>query len=524
MSVGSYLSNLDWVVIAAYLAGMLLLALYLGRRQHSRSDYYLGGNGLPSWALATSVVATQCSTNSLLGAPAFVGFAAAGGMLWLQYELAVPLAMLALCALFIPIRRSGVISIYAYLEKRLGKESRLLASGCFLVFRGIATGVTVYGVGSVVSLVTGLSYTWAVVILMGITIAYDVLGGMRAVVVSDVIQMLLLTAAVGAALVWLYEPLTVHFADLSHRTPALVNDWGLTSGNNYGFWPMLIGGFFLYVAYYGCDQSQAQRLLSAHDETATRKVLLINGLLRFPLVLAYCLVGLGLAAYALDHADFIDNLPLTDAGEPNLNLVFPAFVAAEFAPGLAGLAIVGLFAAAMSSIDSALNSLSASTVEDFLSRGADVSEDRLYLLSKVVTLGWGLFAVVFSFQVESIAPTVLEAINKIGSMANGPLLALFATALLLPSVGQRTALIGFGFGLLVNFYLWLGLPGVSWLWWNVAGLVAGLVPALVMSLVSSRKTTVQEVHLDRVPRGIVVMLLGAAVLIMGVALVLGPAG
>ena len=195
--MGSYLSNLDWVVIAAYLAGMLLLALYLGRRQHSRSDYYLGGNGLPSWALATSVVATQCSTNSLLGAPAFVGFAAAGGMLWLQYELAVPLAMLALCALFIPIRRSGVISIYAYLEMRLGRESRLLASGCFLVFRGVATGVTVYGVGSVVSLVTGLSYTWAVVILMGITIAYDVLGGMRAVVVSDVLQMLLLTAAVG---------------------------------------------------------------------------------------------------------------------------------------------------------------------------------------------------------------------------------------------------------------------------------------------------------------------------------------
>ena len=182
----------------------------------------------------------------------------------------------------------------------------------------------------------------------------------------------------------------------------------------------------------------------------------------------------------------------------------------------------------MSSIDSALNSLSASTVEDFLARSSRVSESRLFLLSKVVTLGWGLFAVVFSFQVENIAPTVLEAINKIGSMANGPLLALFATALLLPSVGQRTALTGFCVGLLVNLYLWLGMPGVSWLWWNVAGLVAGLVPALVMMLVatlgSPRKTVAQEVHLDRVPRGIVVTLLGAAALIMGVALVLGSAG
>ncbi len=114
----SHLGTLDWLVIASYLAGMLLLAMYLGRGQRSRADYYLGGNELPSWALATSVIATQCSTNSLLGAPAFVGFVAGGGMLWLQYELAVPLAMLALCALFIPIRRSGVTFTLASTQKQ----------------------------------------------------------------------------------------------------------------------------------------------------------------------------------------------------------------------------------------------------------------------------------------------------------------------------------------------------------------------------------------------------------------------
>jgi SSS family solute:Na+ symporter len=518
--MGSYLGTLDWVVIASYLMGMLLLAVYLGRGQHSRADYYLGGNGLPSWALATSVIATQCSTNSLLGAPAFVGFVAGGGMLWLQYELAVPLAMLALCALFIPIRRSGVISIYEYLEIRLGRQSRLLASACFLLFRGVATGVTVYGVGSVVSLVTGLSYTSAVMILMGITIAYDVLGGMRAVVVSDVIQMLLLTAAVAVALAWLYPPLLTHLDSLSDRTPALMNDWGL-NGNNYGFWPMLFGGFFLYMAYYGCDQSQAQRLLAARDERATRRVLVLNGVMRFPLVFAYCVVGLGLAAYALDHGSFISSLPKTEAGNPNLNLVFPAFVAAEFAPGLAGLAIVGLFAAAMSSIDSALNSLSASTVEDFLSRCTHSSEQRLFLLSKMVTLGWGVFAVGFSFEVERIAPTVLEAINKVGSMANGPLLALFAVALLIPGVGQRIALLGFVSGLLVNLALWTWLPEVSWLWWNVTGLIAGLAPAvLAVILVPGSKSRV-DVHFVPVPAPIITVLLLAAAVILIIALLLG---
>ena len=519
--MSTYLATLDWIVIGTYLLGMLALAIYLGRKQASRNDYYLGGNDLPNWALATSVVATQCSTNSLLGAPAFVGFAAAGGMLWLQYELAVPLAMLALCLFFIPIRRTGVISIYAFLEHRLGRESRLLASACFLFFRGVATGVTVYGVGSVVSMVTGLSYTWSVFVLMGITIAYDVLGGMRAVVVSDVIQMVLLTAAVLVALAWLYEPLTIHYSDLAHRTPALVDDWGLTSGNNYGFWPMLIGGFFLYMAYYGCDQSQAQRLLSAHDEAGTRRVLLLNGLLRFPLVLAYCLVGLGLAAYALDHGDFVSGLPLTEAGEPNYNLVFPGFVAREFAQGFAGLAIVGLFAAAMSSIDSALNSLSASSVEDFFSRVTINSERKLFLVSKLATLGWGLFAILFSFQVEHIAPTVLEAINKIGSMANGPLLALFACALLLPAAGQRAALLGFILGLLTNLFLWLFVPTVSWLWWNVSGLLVGLVPPLLVYLVSSGRAEADTVSLGRPTLTTTVALLGMTGFILGLSLWLG---
>jgi SSS family solute:Na+ symporter len=510
-------STLDWWVIASYLAAMLLLAVYLGRSQRSREDYYLGANRLPGWALATSIIATQCSTNSLLGAPAFVGFVIGGGLLWLQYELAVPLAMLALCLLFLPVRAAGVISIYAYLERRLGLASRLLASGCFLFFRGVATGVTVYGVASVIGLVTGTSYTVAVLILMGITIAYDVMGGMRAVVISDVVQMLLLTAAVLYTLASLGQPLAAEWSTLAERSVTLVNDWGLT-GNNYGFWPMLIGGLFLYTAYYGCDQSQAQRLLAAKDAATTRQVLLLNGVLRFPLVLAYCLLGLGLAAYALQQADFVAGLPLTSAGEPNYNLVFPAFVSREFAPGLAGLAIVGLFAAAMSSIDSALNSLSASTVEDFIARFRPLSERQLFLTSKLATLFWGGFAILFSYQVERIAPTVLEAINKVGSMANGPLLALFCIAVFTPRFGQRAAIVGFGLGLLANLLTWLTLPLVSWLWWNVIGFALTVTGAAVASRFTARSEVTGEALVW--PRREAILLLAMALFILGICVVL----
>ena len=115
------MSLLDWIVMGSYLLAMLLLAWRIGRRQQSRRDYYLGGNRMGPLPLATSTIATQCSTNSLLGAPAFVGFVAGGGMLWLQYEVAVPLAMLALMGLFGPIRASGHLSVYAFLEERLAR-------------------------------------------------------------------------------------------------------------------------------------------------------------------------------------------------------------------------------------------------------------------------------------------------------------------------------------------------------------------------------------------------------------------
>ncbi|TNF84938.1 MAG: sodium:solute symporter [Gammaproteobacteria bacterium] len=478
------MSLLDWLVMGAYLSAMLLLSWLVGRHQRSRKDYYLGGNDMGALPLATSTIATQCSTNSLLGAPAFVGFAAGGGMLWLQYEIAVPLAMLALMLLFGPIRAGGHVSIYAFLEERLGRQARLVASLTFQIFRGVATGVTVYGVATLLTLLLDMSYFSAVLVLMGVTVAYDVLGGMRAVVISDVVQMVLIVAAVLATLAFLAADVALEAVLSLDRTRALDFNWGVREGEAYGFWPMLIGGFFLYAAYYGCDQSQAQRVLAARSVEASNRVLLLNGLLRFPLVLLYCLLGLGLGAYAVTAPEFVSALPTTETGAPNLNMVFPTYVLGNFPAGLVGLVMVGLFAAAMSSIDSALNSLSAATVEDLAGGGLVSDERRLFLLSKLTTFGWGAFAVVFSFQVERIAPTILEAINKIGSMANGPLLALFVIALLTPpsrqTAGksrQAVALRGFAAGLVTNLCLWLFLPEVSWLWWNLTGFLVALLAA-----------------------------------------------
>ena len=479
---------LDWSVVAVYLAAMLALAAWLGRRQRSGSDYFLAGRGMSSGSLAASTIATQCSTNSLLGAPAFVGFTVGGGLVWLQYELAVPLAMAALIWLVIPARQMGVVSIYAILERQLGRESRLLASGCFLLFRAVATGVTIYGVTLILSQLLAVSYVTAVLLLMGVTLLYDLLGGMRAVVISDLLQLGLLSVTVIASLFLLGDATEWSYLAASERTAVLQNDWGF-SGNNYGFWPMLIGGFFLYAAYYGCDQSQTQRVLAADSDAGSQRVLLLNGLLRFPLVLSYCFLGLGLAAFAVKEPSFIASLPLTSGGVPNYNLAFPMYVLHNFAPGFVGLVMVGLLAAAMSSIDSAINSLSAATVEDFIRPNIRLDETKVLYYSRLTTLLWGGACILFSFQVEHIAPTILEAVNKVGSMFNGPLLALFCTALLLRGVPQRFALGGFVIGLFANLALAVWMPLVSWLWWNVFGFAVAILCSVLATMLSGGRIT-----------------------------------
>ena len=517
--------SFDWLVVGVYLLGMFALAIWCARGQSSGKDYYLAGNSLSPLSLATSTIATQCSTNSLLGAPAFVGFVAGGGMLWLQYELAVPLAMLALAYLLLPIRKSGYVSVYEFLEERLGRRARLLASLSFLLFRGIATGVTVYGVALVLVILLDVSYTTAVFALMGVTIAYDLLGGLKAVVVSDVVQMVLIILAVILGLAFLMvDAGDAPVFDLT-RAQTISFDPGLTSGNTYGVWPMLIGGFFLYCAYYGCDQSQAQRLLASRSTKDTGRVLFFNGVLRFPVVLLYCLLGLALAAYALRDPTFIQSLPLSANGTPNINLVFPVYVLERFPVGVTGLVMVGIFAAAMSSIDSALNSLSAATLQDFtplVTGSKEMSERRTLRLGRLLTLLWGLFAVVFSYQVESIAPTVLEAINKIGSFANGPLLALFTIALVSPSIGQRGAIIGFFTGLIANAFVSLALPDVSWLWWNPIGFFIAFATAASAARLGGSRGEVTIV-LPNVPeaRSLTSPLILAFFVILAVCIVLG---
>jgi len=313
-------------------------------------------------------------------------------------------------------------------------------------------------------------------LLGGITVLYDVLGGMRAVIWSDVIQVGVLFGSIIAAVVVAthlmgglenvlarFDPQRLQAVDFSNH--------GLGDGRTFAFWPMLMGGLFLYLSYYGCDQTQAQRELSTRSVEDTRQALFLDGMLRFPLVASYCFLGVCLGAYAADHPGFVVELPPAGNGSVNFNLAVPIFVIKHFPHGVVGLVMVGLLAAAMSSLDSTLNALSALSMQDFIKAivKTKLSPRTEMRLSKLLTVFWGAVCLSFSFYVGDVSQTVIESINKIGSLINGPLLAVFVMGLASRRVNGEGAVFGLIAGFAGNLWLWKYAPNISWLWWNVIG-------------------------------------------------------
>ncbi|MFA7159569.1 MAG: sodium:solute symporter [Kiritimatiellia bacterium] len=469
------MNALDWSIVAAYMAGMIGLSLWIGRTQRTGQDYFLGGNRIGHWAVGTSILATQCSTNSLLGAPAFV--IAVGGLLWLQYELAVPLAMIGVMMFLMPFfRRQGIVSVYEYLGRRFGPGSRTMLSLLFQFLRAFSTGVTVYGISIVIQQLVGLPF-WASVLLIGVVaMVYEFLGGIRADIYSDVIQMVVLYAGIALCLFYAVhlaggwsEIIAVFPADKARTLD--FGSTGLDGSNPFGFWPMLLGGFFLYMSYYGCDQTQVQRGLSTRDPDGANMALFINGLLRFPLTLTYCLIGVAIGAYMIKHPDFVRILTDPSTGEVNYNLAVPSFCLHALPHGAIGLIMVAMFAAAMSSLDSTLNSLSALTIRDVIERfrREPLGARAMIRWGRLITICWGALCMTFSFFVGDISPSIIEAINKIGSLVNGPILATFLLAILTRRANDPGVVFGILAGFGANLATWLFLPGVSWLWWNVSG-------------------------------------------------------
>lgn len=512
------MNYLDYLIIIVYILGFLGLGFFFKDNKDSK-DYFLGGNSLGWFPLSLSTMATQLSAISFISAPAFVGLKLGGGMKWLTFEMAVPIAMIFIMLIIIPpLFRSGVVSIYEFVERRFDTSTRLILSIVFQISRALGTGVMVYTIAFILQAVLNIDFVYTILIISVITIVYSWQGGMKAVVWGDAIQMIILFAGLVICLFYGWNLLDANgLQDLRYdpeRLQVIDYNWGF-DGGQYGIIPMIVGGFFLYASYYGCDQTQAQRMLSAKNERTIRQLLLANGLLRFPVVLVYCIMGLIIGLFAFNTPEFMGAIEaVTQQHFPEEfashgikpDLMMPVFILEYLPHGMIGILMIGILSAAMSSLSSTINSLSAVTVEDFFNRGKTKMETSKYMrISKLSVVFWGIVCIGAAFLFGGSNSPVIEIINAIGSVFYGPVLATFVLAIFSKKVnanGMKAGIIG---AVLVNllfsktmqkiFGFDIGFD-IFWMWLNFTGFILAVALAYLVSYFTKKKNDEGEVELE----------------------------
>lgn len=286
---------LDWIVVVAYLAYIIWSGVKLNRQSQGAEAYFLADRSLPWWAVGLSVMATQLSAITLVGT---TGQAYSDGMRFIQFYYGLPLAMVILCVTAVPFfYRARVFTAYEYLERRFDARTRTLTSFFFLVSRGLGVGVIIAAPSVILSIVLGWSEA-ATVFAMGLsTTLYTVVGGVQAVTWTDVKQMFVIFIGLFVCLFVILSKLpaevsldgALHLAGATGRLTTVDTTFDLRQ--TYTLWSGLIGGLFLMLAYFGCDQSQVQRFLTAKSVDEGRTSLLMSAFVKIPMQFLILLVG-----------------------------------------------------------------------------------------------------------------------------------------------------------------------------------------------------------------------------------------
>ena len=470
--------SVDLVIVVVYLLAVTGLGMHFRRKQQDARDYFLGGRTAPWWALAFSIVATETSTLTIIGTPAI---SYAGNLTFLQLVFGYLLGRVLIVLLLLPgYFRGEFFTAYALIEKRFGEKMRAVAASTFLITRALAEGVRVSAIALVISVVLGTSEKFAVVLVIALTILYTLEGGMKAVIWTDVAQLLLyLTGSAVTLFVLLHRipggwsEVTQVAASAGHKLQAL--DFSFAWSTKYTFWSGLIGGAFLTMASHGTDQTIVQRLLAARSERDSRRALLTSGVIVLIQFSVFLLIGVLLFVFA-QHA------PLLAPGERS-DRILPLFLVREMPPGLAGLLLASIIAVAMSNASGSLNSLAASSVLDFSRlRGASADPASFLKLSRRMTLTWGL--VLMAFGLKKWGP-LLEAGLTIASLPFGSLLGLFLLGTLNRGANARGALIGMFAGLAAILCV-SQLTTVAFTWYVMISASVTFAIGSIISLVKTR--------------------------------------
>ena len=477
--------TVDWIIAAAYLAGVVAAGTWLGRRQSGASDYFLGRRRLPWWAILLSIVAAETSAITVISVP---GIGYAGDLTFLTLAFGYLVGRVGIAWLLLPAYAKGELqTAYQVLGTRWGPHARRASSAVFLVTRALADSVRLFATAIPLAVITGWSYPVSIVVLGAATLVYTYTGGLRAVVWMDVVQLAVYLLAGGAALVVALHLAPGALASAAAAGKLRVVDFRLSLTAPYAFFTALVGGALLSSASHGTDQLIVQRLLATRSLGDARRALVGSGVVVIAQFALFLLVGAALWA-------------VIPAGRAlRSDEVFPRFITTHLSGGLAGLAVAGLLAAAMSSHASAINSLASASTNDFyapLSRRA--ADDRQLLrVGRLFTLGWGVVLVVGALLFrQKEAPVVVVALS-IASLTYGPLLGAFILARL-ARVRERDVVLALAAGSLLMAVVvfagplasWLGGPGMlvamsrlAWPWYVPLGTALTVTIALASSAV-----------------------------------------
>ena len=542
------MSVVDWGVVVAYIVWVVVDGLRRARGTDKVEGYFLGNRSLPWWAVGLSVMATQMSAVTLVGT---TGQAYSTGLRFIQFYFGLPLAMIILSLTVVPFfHRARVYTAYEYLERRFDVRTRTLTSLLFLMGRALSLGVTLAAPAVVISSILGWPLAVTVFVICIPMILYTSLGGVQAVAWTDVKQMVIIVTGMAAAVVILLLGIprdvgigqALSLAGATGRLDAV--DFRLALNERYTFWSGMIGGLFLMLSYFGCDQSQVQRYLTAKSVDEARHSLLMSAFVKIPLQLLILMTGVLVfvfylfqtppmlfnrayddrvasgpraAAYATlerqfdaeiaarreaaargDRAAFLardervrairaqatDIVKETtgDTRYTDVNYVFPTFITTAMPIGLVGLMIAAIFSAAMSASAGELNALATATVIDFYRRHfVKEATDAHYLrVSKLATIAWGLFACVVALYASNQG-SLIEVVNRYGSFFYGSILGVFILAVL----SRRATAAGAFWGLIAGMAVVLIVAfttGIEFLWHNLIGAVVVVIVGLAISL------------------------------------------
>jgi len=472
---------IDYAIIIIYLIGVTVAGVIIGGKQKSAKDYFLGGKKMAWWSVGFSIVASETSTLTFISIP---GLAYKSNMHFLQVVIGYFLGRLIVSQVFIPAYYRGDLETdYDFLGKRFGLSLRKFTSTVFIVTRVLASGVRLFATAIPVHIITGFDYVTCILLIGVFTLIYTYVGGLKAVVSMDVVQLFIY---LGGAVIAMYLIL--------HHLP---NGWGqvvacatsdgvnkfdvfnLRLGDN--FWDFvsspytlaggLLGGTFLTMASHGTDQLLVQRLLGCETKRDSQKALVLDATFIVLQFLFFLILGLCLYAY-------YDKASLAQLGLKSSDEIFPKFIIESLPVGISGIVIAGVLASAMGTLSSSISSLASSTYLDLFKvtkYGQSISDKKELYWSRIFTLIWGVVLIGGAMLFTDTQNAVVELGLKIASFTYGGLLGTFFLGLFFKKTNQFDAYLGFIAGLLFMVFI-IKFTKVDFTWHAFAG---SLVTCLV---------------------------------------------